>query len=296
MQDFIAASVQISVTPNAFDANLEKVCAWHEKAVRESGAKLVVFPESVTSGFNPAMPAKDFYPLIPRDLGTYLQPLRRLCKATRSFCVLPTYERGPRAGVVLNSALLLGDGGKVLGRYRKTHPFPTEHVRHGGWTTPGTAIPVFRTKLGVIGLIICYDGDFPELLRAEAVQGAEFIARPSALLRHFEIWEMSNRMRAYENNVYLVAANAVGTDAKGGLYYGHSMIVSPAAEKLALARSGEEIVYALLAPGRLGRGTAGYPVPFLVDHLGDRNLASYRPHLLRRATSRMAPHAPSRKR
>ncbi|HNW92464.1 MAG TPA: carbon-nitrogen hydrolase family protein [bacterium] len=295
MQDFIAASVQITPVPNAFNENLAKVCAWHEQAVRASGAKLVVFPESITSGFNPAMRAKDFYPLIPRDLAAYLRPLRRLCQATRSFCVLPTYERAPRAGVVYNSALLIGDTGRILGTYRKTHPFPTEHVRNGGWTTPGSDIPVFRTRLGVIGIIICYDGDFPELIRAEAVQGAEVIARPSALLRHYEIWEMSNRMRAYENNVFMVAANAVGSDAKGSHYYGHSMIVSPAADKLALARSGEEIVYAQLAPRALGRGTAGSPVPFLVDHLGDRNLASYRPHLLRPATSRLAPHAPRRR-
>jgi predicted amidohydrolase len=282
MREFIAACVQIAAAPNALGENLEKVCAWHEKAVRECEAKLVVFPETVTTGFNPNMSAKELHALVPKDLESWLRPLRRLAKATRSHCVLPTYERARRAGAVYNSAFLIGDTGEIVGVYRKTHPFPTEDARNGGWTTPGRVIPVFRTKLGVIGIIICFDGDFPELVRAEALQGAEVIARPSALLRHFEIWDLTNRTRAYENNVWMAATNAVGSDAKGSLYFGHSMIVSPEANKLALARSGEEIVYALLAPRLLGRGTKGSPVPFLVDHLGSRNVESYRPHLFRR--------------
>lgn len=281
MREFIAASVQITVQPLAFRDNLEKLCLWHERAVRECHASLVVFPESVTSGFHPALSARAFYQRIPKDMAGYLRPLRRLAKATRSYCVLPTYERGRSAGRVYNSALLIGETGDIIGVYRKTHPFPTESARRGGWTTPGHTIPVFRTALGVIGMIICYDGDFPELTRALAVQGAEIVARPAAFLRNFEIWDLTNRARAYENNLYMVAANAVGTDAAGNQYYGHSMIVSPAAEKLALARGGEEIIYARLAPRLLQRGTAHCPLPRLVDHLGDRNVDSYRPYLLR---------------
>ncbi|HNW92001.1 MAG TPA: carbon-nitrogen hydrolase family protein [bacterium] len=280
MREFIAASVQITVQPHAFRENLEKICAWHEQAVRECHAELVVFPESVTSGFHPAMSARAFRRLIPKDLDTYLRPLCRLTRATRSYCVLSTYERGRGPGQVYNSALLIGADGGIVGTYRKTHPFPTEQVRRGGWTTPGRQAPVFATGLGTIGIIICYDGDFPELTRALAVQGAEIIARPSAFLRNFEIWDMTNRARAYENNLYMVAANAIGSDAAGNQYYGHSMIVSPAADKLALARSGEEIIYARLAPRLLGRGTARSRVPRIVDHLGDRNVASYHPHLL----------------
>ena len=76
-------------------------------------------------------------------------------------------------------------------------------------------------------MTICYDGDFPELYRAEAIMGAEVICRPSALLRSFEIWELTNRARAYDNHVYIVACNAVGPDAGGNYYFGHSMIVDP---------------------------------------------------------------------
>jgi predicted amidohydrolase len=89
---------------------------------------------------------------------------------------------------------------------------------------------VVETPLANIGLSICYDGDFPELFRAEAIMGAEVIARPSALLRSFEIWELTNRARAYDNHVYIVACNGVGPDAGGNYYFGHSMIVTRSPE------------------------------------------------------------------
>ena len=74
---------------------------------------------------------------------------------------------------------------------------------------------VVDTELGRIGMAICFDGDFPELWRIQAVQGAEVIVRPSALLRSADIAELTSRARAYDNHVYVVAANATGTDPAG---------------------------------------------------------------------------------
>jgi predicted amidohydrolase len=78
--------------------------------------------------------------------------------------------------------------GKVAGVYRKTHPFCTEMRSRGGWVTPGDEVCVVETELGRIGLIICFDGDYPELSRITALRGAEIICRPSALLRSADIW------------------------------------------------------------------------------------------------------------
>ncbi len=176
--------------------------------------------------------------------------------------------------------------------YRKTHLFPTERltadppgpapehaqskVEASGWSTPGNDPVVIETPLAKIGLTICYDGDFPELYRAEAIMGAEVIIRTSALLRSFEIWELTNRARAYDNHVYLLGCNYVGPDAGGNYYFGHSMIVDPIAHKLAQARGTEEVCFAELDPDPIQRVTYGAASPMIFEHLRDRNLAAYR--------------------
>ena len=154
--------------------------------------------------------------------------------------------------------------------------------------TPGTEALVFETELGTIGMIICYDGDFPELARVLAIKGAEVIVRPAALLRSFEIWEMTNRARAYDNHVYMVACNDLGPDAGGNYYFGHSQIVSPIAQVLAQARGTEEIIAAELDPDPIKYITYGAKSPMIFDHLQDRNLAAYK-DILQPARSRFEP-------
>ena len=147
---------------------------------------------------------------------------------------------------------------------------------------------MIETPLANIGLTICYDGDFPELYRAEAIMGAEVIIRPSALLRSFEIWELTNRARAYDNHVYIIGCNCLGPDAGGNYYSGHSMIVSPIAQKLAQARGTEEVCFAELDPDPIKRISYGVASPMIFDHLRDRNLAAYQ-NILTPAQSRFEP-------
>ena len=71
----------------------------------------------------------------------------------------------------------------MLAGYHKTHLFCGENRGDGGWVTPGDGAVVVRTELGSIGLIICFDGDYPELSRVTAIRGAEVICRPSARVR-----------------------------------------------------------------------------------------------------------------
>ena len=288
MKEFIAAAVQIAVKPNDINYNLEKVGFWLKTAVKEHNAELVVFPESITTGFAPGMPPEEFYDLLNYIPGPETDQIGTLARKLKVHVVLPMYEKGKEKNVIMNSSILINDEGEIAGVYRKTHPFPAERLGGGGWTTPGKEAVVVETKLGKIGMMICYDGDFPELSRVLAIQGAEIITRPSALLRSFEIWDMTNKARAYDNHVYVIAANSVGADAGNNYYFGSSMIISPIAQKLAQARGTEEIISAKLDPNPLKRITYGANSPMIFDHLEDRNLEVYK-DILKEAKSPFEP-------
>jgi len=288
MKEFIAAAVQIAVKPNNVNYNLEKIGFWLKTAVKENNAELVVFPESITTGFAPGMPPEEFYDLLNYIPGPETEQIGALARELKVHVVLPMYEKSKEKNVIMNSSVLINDEGEIAGIYRKTHPFPTERIGGGGWTTSGKQAVVVDTKLGKIGMIICYDGDFPELSRVLAIRGAEIITRPSALLRSFEIWDMTNKARAYDNHVYVIAVNSVGADAENNYYFGSSMIISPIAQKLAQARGTEEIISAKLDPNPLRYVTYGSNSPMIFDHLEDRNLEVYK-DILKEAKSPFEP-------
>jgi predicted amidohydrolase len=288
MKEFVAATVQIAVTPNDVQANVEKGVAWLERAAKEYEADLIVFPETVTTGFVTTLDAEGVWDLVDEAPGRITRDIQAAAKALGVHVVWPSYRRGPERGVVYNSSILIGPGGEIIGIYDKTHPFPVERRECGGWVTVGNRAEVYETALGSIGQIICYDGDFPELSRLLAVKGAEIITRPAALLRSFDIWYITNCARAYDNHVYVVAANSVGPDAGGSYYFGHSMIVTPIAWRLAQARGGEEIVAAKLDPDPLRYVTWGSKSLQVFDHLQDRNLEIYE-EILKEARSRFEP-------
>lgn len=272
MKEHIAACVQISIEPNNINNNIEKVCEWLIKAKKEHGAELVVFPEDVTTGFAPNMTIEEFYKILEPIPNDSMKPIQKLAKELGVHVVLPLYERGKEKNIIYNSSVLIDDRGEILGNYRKTHPFPTERE----WTTPGNEVVVVDTKLGRVGMIICYDGDFPELSRVCALKGAEIITRPSALMRSYEIWELTNKARAYDNHVYILAPNAVGADAAGNHFFGSSMIVNPIGQTIGLARGGDDIISARLNPDPIKYIGYGTKIPMIFDHLEDRNTEAYK--------------------
>ena len=285
MRAFTAAAVQVApvpgpLTPESIRSNVDHCADILRRCVDATGAELVVLPETASTGFTPGMPAEALQELVHNIPGPLTAPVQEATADLGVHVVYGTYERGPSAGVVYNTAVLVGPSGQVLGTYRKTHLFCGEDRPGGGWVTPGDTATVVETDLGRIGLMICFDGDYPELSRVMAVRGAEVICRPSALLRSADIWELTSRARAYDNHVFVVAANATGVDPAGLIYFGNSMIVTPIGEVIARAASHEGWASARLDPATALRSlTPGSSVPQRFDHLADRNMAFLRNHL-----------------
>jgi predicted amidohydrolase len=289
VKEFVAACVQISITPNDVGANVDKGIVWLEKAVWEHKAELVVFPESVTTGYETGLSAEELWDLVDEAPGEITDKIQKAAKKFGVYVVWPSYRRGKLRGMVYNSAILISPKGEIVGIYDKTHPAPWERRDQGGWAEVGKRADVFKTPLGNIGMIICYDGDFPELSRLLAVKGAEIIIRASALQRSYDIWYITSAARAYDNHVYVVASNLVGPDACGNYGFGHSMIINPIAWRLAQARGTEEIVSAKLDPDPMRYITWGSNALQSFDHLEDRNLELYKEGILKEAHSKFEP-------
>ncbi len=283
MEPITAACLQLAPEPGPISAEGvaaagERAAAWVERCVEATGADLIVLPESATTGYHPGTDAEALWDAVSEIPGPATEPLAAAARRLGVHVVWGTYERGPAPGQVFNSAAVIGPTGDVLGVYRKTHLFVAERKAAGGWAEPGDAAPVIETDIGRIGVVICFDGDFPELTRLLAVQGAEIVVRPSAFMRSADIWELTNRARAYDNHTFVVATNAVGRDPGGLLYFGNSMIVGPTAQVLARGTSQEQWVSARLDPADFATISPGSGLPQVFDHLEDRNLDLYAKH------------------
>jgi len=106
--------------------------------------------------------------------------------------------------LVFNTSVLIGPDGQLIGKYRKVC-LPRSEVEGG--ICPGDEYPVFETPFGKVGMMICYDGFFPEVARALANNGAEVIAWP--------VWgcnPLLAQARACENHVYVVSSTYTGVD------------------------------------------------------------------------------------
>ncbi|MGM0441678.1 MAG: carbon-nitrogen hydrolase family protein [Elusimicrobiota bacterium] len=263
--------VQMESKPADIDYNINKGVSWINKCADEYSADLVVFPETVTTGFNTGLSPEELHDLVDDIPGKTTQKISEAARDNSTFVIWTTYERGPDKKVY-NSAVLISDKGDIVGVYRKVHPFPAEKE----WTVPGNKVEVYDTGIGKIGMIICFDGDFAELARIMGIKGVDIIARPSAFLRSFDTWNLTNSARAYDSRAHLIGVNQIGTDNSGSHYYGHSMIVTPQGQRIAQALCNEEVIHATLTDKPLKYASYGDSIPMLSDNIELRRPEVYK--------------------
>jgi predicted amidohydrolase len=183
-------------------------------------------PECAIPGyvFDSADEAMPFAEEIP---GPSSEALERECRRLGLHVVCGLLERSDNA--VRNAAVLVGPDG-LVGTYRKTHlPF----LGVDRFVAPGDELTVFDTSIGRIGIEICYDLRFPEVTRSLALAGAEIVALPTNWpLAASPNAELLTTARAFENRIFLLVANRVGTE-RSAEFCGRSQIVDPAGRRLA---------------------------------------------------------------
>ncbi|MBY0401519.1 carbon-nitrogen hydrolase family protein [Myxococcota bacterium] len=239
LQDLVTvAAVNFAPVHGEAKATVEKMAAQIEEAAAQ-GADLVVFPEGALLGCQScaecrrlAGPCEDCVASSQTVPGPASDAIARLARDHDLYVVFGLPERDARDGRKLyNAAAVVGPEG-VLGTYRKVHLGEPPWVTEGITFTPGTALPLFPTRFGPIGVQICYDFWFnPELTRILALKGARLIVVP---VGSFDAPGRPDGMRAtalaraQENLLHVVVSNSVGgPDAPGQGYSGRALVEAP---------------------------------------------------------------------
>jgi predicted amidohydrolase len=170
-------------------------CRMYEPLIAEAArqkADFVVLGETLTY---PGL-GKKYHEVAEPIPGPSTDYFGQLAKKHNLYIVPGLLERdGP---LVYNVACLISPDGKMIGKYRKVC-LPRGEVEGG--IAPGSDYPVFQTRFGKVGMMVCYDGFFPEVARELTNRGAEVIAWP--------VWgcnPLLARARACENHVYVVSS------------------------------------------------------------------------------------------
>ncbi|MFF3754371.1 carbon-nitrogen hydrolase family protein [Streptomyces sp. NPDC002018] len=149
-------------------------------------------------------------------------------------------EAAGDGGRIFNAAQLVGADGTRLANYRKTHLFGDFEQK---WFTPGEH-PVVQAELAGLrlGIMICYDVEFPENVRAHALAGTDLLLVPTALMHPFRfVPESLVPVRAFESQMYVAYANRTGQEGAFE-FIGLSCLAGPDGATRARAGHGEELV------------------------------------------------------
>lgn len=218
---------------------------------KAQGAGLLILPEMFLTGYNIGPENAKAQALTPAAL----TPAREIAQTSNIALAFGYPEKVGED--VANSAVLIGADGEILLNYRKSHLFGD--LDRAMFKSVGTEFPVAELNGFKIGLLICYDIEFPEPARRLALAGADVILIPTAQMQPYE--QVARHVlpaRAYENQVYTAYANHSGDD-DGLSYVGLSSICGPNGAVLAMAGLDEEMLFAELDTTHLAAVRAADP-------------------------------------
>lgn len=230
--------------------------ALEEAAARaaQAGAGLLVTSEMFLTGY--ALEIEDIARLAEPADGMSARAIGEIARR-HGLAVLYGYpERDGDA--VYNAAQLVGPDGERLANYRKTHLFGG--FEQAAFTAGDT--PVVQADLGGlrVGVMICYDVEFPENVRAHALAGTDLLLVPTAQMHPFQfVAEQLVPVRAFENQMYIAYVNRTGPEGEFE-FVGLSCLASPDGITRTRAGRGEELVFGEADPEllRVSRETNPY--------------------------------------
>jgi predicted amidohydrolase len=243
---FIGACAQFQVKRGDVDSNLASAETALRAAANDS-AQLVVLPEMWTTSFVKE-PTADLL----REAKAAEQAVAQISAELGLIVVGGGLEE--EKGAFFNQCQVV-DSGRVLGSYRKIHLF-SPHAEHRH-LQPGAAPLILDTRLGKLGVMICYDIRFPELVRYYFHMGVEILVVPAQWPEaRSDHWRTLLKARAIENQMFVLGCNRTGTEESLKndeilVFPGDSCIVDPMGEVLALGDGSDEPVLAEIRPKKI---------------------------------------------
>ena len=217
----------------------------------ERGAQVICLQELFNGPYFCAEQDARWYDLTERiPEGPTTKRMQELAKKHQTVLVVPIYEED-LTGVYDNAAAVIDANGESLGKFRKMH---IPHCAPGFWEKfyfrPGNlGYPVFETRVGKVGVYICYDRHFPEGARCLGLNGAEIVFNPSATVAGLSeyLWRLEQPAHAVANQYFIGAINRPGYEEpwRIGEFYGQSYFCDPRGQFLAEGtRDTDDIVMA----------------------------------------------------
>jgi beta-ureidopropionase len=217
----------------------------------KQGAQVVCLQELFYGPYFCAEQQPRWYELTERvPDGPTTKLMAELARQHEIVLIVPVYEED-LTGVYYNTAAVIDADGRYLGKFRKMH---IPHCAPGFWEKfyfrPGNlGYPVFDTRVGKVGVYICYDRHFPEGARCLGLNGAEIVFNPSATVAGLSeyLWKLEQPAHAVANGYFVGAINRPGFEEpwRIGEFYGQSYFCDPRGKMLAEGkRDGDDIVIA----------------------------------------------------
>jgi len=259
---FTAACIQLN-SARDIEPNL-RVSADLIRRARDAGAELVMTPE-VSDMIEPKRALRLAKA---RDEAAHpmLAAFRDLARETGAYLLLGSIILREGSERLANRSFLIAPDGAIAARYDKIHMFDVdlpggESYRESAVFRPGERAVVAALPWGRLGMTVCYDLRFPQLYRALAQDGADFLSVPSAFtvptgMAH---WHVLLRARAIENGCFVFAPAQCGEHAEGRRTYGHSLIVAPWGDILAEAMDEVGFITATIDLDRVAEARRAVP-------------------------------------
>lgn len=209
-----------------------------------NGAQLICFPELQLSPFFPQHRKKNVekYALAIDDL--IVSEIQEVCKRLSMTAVLNIFFK--EQGKYFDASPVITPDGQILGVSKMVHIVQAESFyEQDYYTQSDEGFKVYRTPVGNIGVVICFDRHYPEAFRSCVLKGADIIIIPTAntKLEPSDMFEWELRVPAMQNSVYIAMCNRVGLEDAMD-FCGESIVVHPDGHVIVKADDQEQVVYA----------------------------------------------------